>query len=83
MAQQQVDTDAIEGVLVQLPEVVKESKSGYKTTEFWLALAGIAAVNLNGVVMTLPDKYQALATAIIGGLYALSRGAAKSGVPAA
>ena len=65
-----------------VPAIIKETKAGYKTTEFWLAIAGLLAVNLNGVVMTLPDRYQAVATAFIAGLYALARGAAKSSIPA-
>lgn len=72
------DLEELERVV---PAVVKETKAGYKTTEFWLTLAGLAAVNLNGVVLTLPDKYQAIASAVLAGLYALSRGQAKKGIP--
>lgn len=61
----------------------KETKSGYKTTEFWAAGAGLLAINLNGVVMSLPDKWQLVGTSVIIGLYALSRGLAKIGIPAA
>lgn len=70
-----------EDLVHALAPVVKESKAGYKTTEFWLAVAGLVAVNANGLIMTLPDRYQAIATAVIGGLYVISRGVAKSGVP--
>jgi hypothetical protein len=76
-----VDTDGIENVLEHIPAVIEESKKGYKTTEFWLTLAGLAAINLGGVVMTLPDKYQAIGTAVLAGLYAVSRGQAKAGIP--
>lgn len=75
------DTQAIESVIETLPLVVEESKKGYKTTEFWLTLVGLAIVNLNGVILTLPDKYQAIASALIAGFYAVSRGIAKNGVP--
>lgn len=65
-----------------VPAIIKETKAGYKTTEFWLAVIGLLIVNLNGLVMTLPDKYQAIATAAIAAFYAVSRGQAKSGIPA-
>lgn len=74
-------SDAVQTVIHDVPAIVKETKEGYKTTEFWLTIAGLAAVNLNGVVMTLPDRYQAIASAVLAGLYALSRGQAKKGVP--
>lgn len=76
------DTDAISGVVEALPLVIEESKKGYKTTEFWLTILGLVVVNVNGLVMSLPDKYQAIASAILAGLYALSRGQAKKGIPA-
>jgi len=69
-------------LVADVPAVIKETKAGYKTTEFWLTVLGLIAVNLNGVVMTLPDKYQAIGSAILAGLYALSRGQAKKGIPA-
>lgn len=69
-------------VFHDIPAVIKETKAGYKTTEFWLTVLGLVAVNLNGVVMTLPDRYQAIASAILAGLYALARGQAKKGIPA-
>lgn len=75
------DTHAIEGVIESAPTVFKETKAGYKTTEFWLTVLSLVAVNLNGVILTLPDRYQAIATAVIGGLYAVSRGFAKKGIP--
>lgn len=68
-------------VVADLPTAIKETKAGYKTTEFWLTVAGLVALNLNGVILTLPDKYQALGSAVLAGLYAISRGQAKSGVP--
>lgn len=78
-------TDAKTGH-VETTEVVaafKETKAGYKTTEFWASAAGLAALNLNGLVLTLPDKWQAIGSVVIVGLYAISRGLAKNGVPAA
>lgn len=76
-----VGSDETKQVTDDVVAVFKETKNGFKTTEFWLTLAGLAAVNLNGVVMTLPDRYQAIASAVLAGLYALSRGQAKKGVP--
>lgn len=73
--------DDAKPVAADLPEIIAETRKGWKTTEFWLTIAGLLAVNLNGVVLTLPDKYQAIATAVIAGLYAVSRGQAKAGVP--
>lgn len=60
---------------------IAETKPGWQTTEFWVAVLTLIAVNLNGVVLTLPDKYQVIATAIVAGLYAVARGLAKQGVP--
>lgn len=75
-------TDAIGELATLAPQIIEETKKGYKTTEFWLTIVGLLAVNLNGVVMTLPDKWQAIGTAVLAGLYALSRGQAKKGIPA-
>lgn len=77
-----VNQDQLEGVLEAIPVLYEETRKGWKTTEFWLTVASLVAVNASGVVMTLPDKYQAIASAIIGGLYVVSRGVAKKGVAA-
>jgi hypothetical protein len=69
-------------IVADFEPVIKETREGYKTTEFWGAVAGLAALNLNGVIMTLPDKWQAIGSAAIIGLYAISRGLAKKGIPA-
>lgn len=62
--------------------IFNEAKAGYRTTEFWVSLATLILVNVNGLVVSLPDKYQAGASAFIGAFYALSRGIAKNSVPA-
>lgn len=72
----------VQAVVTDAVAVFKETKAGWRTTEFWLTLAGLVAVNASGLVMTLPDRYQAIASAILAGLYALSRGQAKQGIPA-
>ena len=59
--------------------LVKESKEGYKTTEFWTMVVGSVLVNLNAI--PLPEKYEGFVTAALMGFYALSRGLAKAGVP--
>ena len=71
----------IQALVEDIPAIVRETKAGYKTTEFWLTIAGLLAVNLNGVVMSLPDKYQMIGSVIMGGVYVLSRGTAKKGIP--
>lgn len=60
-----------------------ETKPGVYTTEFWVALFGsaLSAVDLLGVADLVPDRYAAIAIAIIGGLYSVSRGIAKQGQP--
>lgn len=77
-----LDEDSVKEVISDIAPVIKETKEGWKTTEFWLTVAGLVAVNLNDVVMTLPDKYQAIGSAVLVGLYAVSRGSAKKGIPA-
>lgn len=59
-----------------LPPILKESKAGYKTTEFWV---GIAAA-LNDVASTLPPTDKIALTALAG-VYAVARGIAKNGIP--
>lgn len=60
-----------------------ETKPGVYTTEFWITLFGsvLSAVDLLGVADLVPDKYSAIALAVIGGLYSVSRGFAKQGQP--
>lgn len=66
-------------LLGDVPAVVKESKAGYKTTEFWLALLLILLTQLGA--LHLPGHYGATITTLAaGGAYILSRGLAKSGV---
>lgn len=57
-----------------------ETKPGVYTTEFWTSLIAnlINLANLAGVWNFVPNKYSVLALAIIQGLYAASRGMAKS-----
>jgi len=53
------------------------AKPGYRTTEFWLAIAtavGTAATSAEG---SLPPRYAAIASTVAFVAYALSRGLAK------
>ncbi len=56
-------------------------KPGYKTTEFWLTLALDAAIVVSAIESVLPPKWAAVAGAVANGLYAVSRGKAKSPTP--
>lgn len=56
--------------------VVKEVKEGYKTTEFWVAAAGIVLTQIGA--LHLPGKYgSTITTGALAGAYILSRGLAK------
>jgi hypothetical protein len=70
--------ETINEVIADVPMIVKESKAGYKTSEFWLTIAISAFTLLNGIPM--PEKYEGFVIAAMGGLYALSRGLAKKGI---
>ena len=54
-------------------------KPGYKTTEFYVALAPIVGSFLATLLGELPDKYAAIASAISALGYAFSRGFSKAG----
>lgn len=56
-------------------------KPGYKTTEFLVAvLVGVATL-IASIADYLPPRYAAIASAIVGGAYAISRGLAKVPTP--
>jgi hypothetical protein len=54
-------------------------KPGYKTTEFYVALAPIVGSFLAALLGELPDKYAALSSAISAVGYAFARGFTKAG----
>lgn len=54
-------------------------RRGIHTSEFWLTLAVSVGAVLADVADALPDKYATIAVGVSTGLYALSRGWAKSG----
>ena len=54
-----------------------EIKPGFKTTEFWmviLTMIGSVATSVAGII---PAKWAAVASAVAGAAYAISRGMAK------
>lgn len=58
--------------------IVEESKKGYRTTEFWIALGVSLLTVLDGV--PLPEKFEGAVVTLIGAAYIISRGLAKKGV---
>lgn len=75
---EETDYPAITDFISSIPEVVKESKPGIKTTEFWLTIVISLLTLVNGI--PLPDKYEGVVVAALGAAYAISRGIAKNGV---
>lgn len=61
------------------PLAVKETKPGVKTTEFWLTTT-LSVLTLLGT-FPLPPKFEAFVAAGLTGVYTISRGLAKAGVP--
>lgn len=59
-----------------------ETKPGPQTTEFWVTIftGATQALNLFGLWDYVPNSVSVYALAIIGGLYAVSRGIAKQGI---
>ena len=60
-----------------------ETKQAFKTTEFWLTIAVIAGILISASMTDGAEGFGAnqawLYVAIVAGLYAVGRGAAKSG----
>lgn len=73
---QDLEKGDVAGVIKEVPAVTKLVKAGYKTTEFWLVLAGVVATQLGAI--HVPGKYGTTIqdTALIAA-YAISRGLAK------
>lgn len=57
---------------------VKAVKSGWKTTEFWVAIVGNLITVVSVAQGVLPAKYAVVAGSVLNGLYFVSRGLAKS-----
>ncbi len=60
-----------------------ETKPAYLTTEFWVTIFSTIymVLNASGILNEIPPQWAAVATAILGGLYAVGRGQAKQGLP--
>lgn len=69
-------TPDVQEIVHDAAPLLKETKTGYKTTEFWAAIAAVVA-DL-GTDISSKNK---LVVSGIAALYALARGLAKSGVP--
>lgn len=76
---QNFENTALEGAIEMLPQIVEESKAGWKSTEFWVTVVIALLTVLDGV--PLPEKYEAVVVGVLGAAYAISRGLAKKGVP--
>jgi hypothetical protein len=75
-----INRDQAQDVLEALPMIVSETRKGWKTTEFWVTVAGVLLVVVDGI--PLPEKLEGLVAGAIGFAYIISRGIAKKGVPA-
>ena len=66
-----------------LKGVKLETKPAFYTTEFWVTMFGNLGglLNLLGAWNFVPNQWVVIALAVINGLYAVSRGQAKSSVP--
>lgn len=60
--------------------LVKETKSGYKTTEFWLTIAGAVLAEV-GALPGIGGSAKTFVAAGLAAVYSLSRGIAKNGIP--
>lgn len=54
------------------------TKPGWQTTEFWVTKLSLAAMILGTVAGYIPGTWSVVGGAIAAGLYAISRGLAKS-----
>ena len=59
------------------PEEVRTLRPGWKTTEFYVSLAGGV---IPWLIPNLPPTWQAAVTTAAGAVYALARGLAKLGI---
>src|SRR5688572_3750845 len=60
-----------------------ETRSGVKTTEFWISLfpVVIGSIDLAGLAELLPDRFAGLLVVLAPAFYAIARGLAKTNVP--
>ena len=71
------------GTVDRVRRLTTETKQAFKTTEFWLTMAVIAGILISAAMTDGAEGFGAnqawLYVAIVAGLYAVGRGAAKSG----
>lgn len=77
--QSNFDTPANRELITSLPAIVRESKAGYKTTEFWVGILLSLLTVLDTI--PLPEKFEGVVVGALGLAYILSRGIAKQSVP--
>lgn len=73
------DASRVDDFIADIPTVIKETKAGYKTTEFWVTVIMSLAAMLE--VAPVPDGTGGIAGVALAAIYALSRGIAKKGIP--
>lgn len=71
--------EATEALIEALPLIVEETRKGWRTSEFWVAIVLTGLTVLDGI--PLPEKYEGVVAGAIGLAYIISRGVAKKGVP--
>jgi hypothetical protein len=76
---QTFNDEAVSDLIADIPSVIRETKAGYKTTEFWVTVVTALAAMLE--VAPVPDGTGGIAGVALAAVYALSRGIAKKGIP--
>lgn len=76
----EVASGTVTNTIEELPVLFKETKEGYKTTEFWSAVV-VSLLTVLGAI-PVPEKFQGVVVGVLSAAYAVSRGLAKKGIPA-
>ena len=58
-----------------------ETKEFWRTSEFWISILTNLGALASAIAGALPMKYAVPLMGLVNGLYAISRGLAKAGVP--
>ena len=58
-----------------------ETKEFWRTSEFWISILTNLGALASAIAGALPMKYAVPLMGLVNGLYAVSRGLAKAGVP--
>ena len=59
----------------------RETRAGWKSTEFWIVVTVLLADLITGLTGVLPPEWAGASATVVTVLYAVSRGLAKHGVP--